>query len=604
MEYRKVCKVCGKIFCYNDNDLKSNKWNAVAGVLGSVASIANAVDGTRYDMYEQNKLADRAVSKITDFSKCPYCGSRDIRDLTEDEYRDFQDGLIGSSGTSGSNGIQINTNASTDALIQRGMLFLEEGNWKTAQAYFDNALDAEPTNSDAYIGKMMVDFRLKTIDDLNKYDQTIDANPNFIKALRFASGEKLEQIEKIGQNIKRRITNIENEAKYQEAIHLLNLGGFSNIDAAQQVFTNLDTFKDSQVYIEKCIEEKFKYAKNQINKEESSSISEGIKILNSISNYGNSSDLVLQAERRLKEVTEKEEEKAAAEAIEEELKSQRTKKIKIAVCIAAVVLSILGFIYATVIVPSNKYKTAISYYENGNYSEAYTLFSDLGNYKDSSSFKEDLYIYYLVPNSAVGDEIIYGKYEQNNNSSDGKEDIVWVVLAKEGDDKVLLLSKFGLDCQPYNSTETDVTWETCSLRGWLNGTFINDAFNENEKKIIQATKLSADKNDDFETNPGNSTVDKVFLLSQLEGEKYLPSDNDRICNGTEYAYAQGTKKWDDGNCAWWLRSPGTKNDVALLVIHSGGIGLKKEGYLDQYFGSTVTGDHFAVRPAIWLNISQ
>lgn len=41
---------------------------------------------------------------------------------------------------------------------------------------------------------------------------------------------------------------------------------------------------------------------------------------------------------------------------------------------------------------------------------------------------------------------------------------------------MLLLSEKSLDEKPYNMKAANVTWETCTLRDWLNNTFIHEAF--------------------------------------------------------------------------------------------------------------------------------
>lgn len=116
---------------------------------------------------------------------------------------------------------------------------------------------------------------------------------------------------------------------------------------------------------------------------------------------------------------------------------------------------------------------------------------------------------------------------------------------------LLLVSKQALDCQQYNSTYTDVTWENCSLRKWMNGTFLNNAFSAEEQAQIQNANVSADKNPEYSTNPGNATTDKVFLLSITEAEKYFSYDYARQCKPTKYVIANGGDvNSDNGNC-WW-----------------------------------------------------
>ena len=108
--------------------------------------------------------------------------------------------------------------------------------------------------------------------------------------------------------------------------------------------------------------------------------------------------------------------------------------------------------------------------------------------------------------------------------------------------------------------------------------------------------VSADKNPKYSTNPGNATTDKVFLLSITEVEKYFSSDSARQCEPTEYAIANGAYvNSDNGNCWWWLRSPGDDRYFAALVLSDG---------LVYYSGNSVHDDLGCVRPALWINLDS
>lgn len=191
-------------------------------------------------------------------------------------------------------------------------------------------------------------------------------------------------------------------------------------------------------------------------------------------------------------------------------------------------------------------------------------------------------------------------YQQNNNESTEKEVIEWLVLSKE-DDKMLVISRYALDRQQYNTPYSNVTWETCSLRIWLHGTFINDVFTPDEQKMIQITSVAADKNPSYYTSPGNNTTNKVFLLSITEANKYFSSDIERKCIPTEYAIAQGAftsniySVGDKVTCWWWLRSPGNNPSNAANVSSDGSV--NRDGLNVNYF-------HGAVRPAIWINLGN
>jgi tetratricopeptide (TPR) repeat protein len=198
-----------------------------------------------------------------------------------------------------------------------------------------------------------------------------------------------------------------------------------------------------------------------------------------------------------------------------------------------------------------------------------------------------------LSDAEVGDTVLLGSYEQDNDTSDGAEPIEWAVLDKQGG-KALLVSKYALDCKPYNDVYEDVTWETCTLRSWLNGEFYETAFSETERALVAQTTNSNPDNAYYGTEGGADTTDSVFLLSIDEAEKYFSSDDGRVCYPTDYAVSQGA--WtnsDTGACSWWLRSPGRGSGHAAIVCSGGSV--------DSY-GWGVVNDGDAVRPALWVNL--
>lgn len=127
-----------------------------------------------------------------------------------------------------------------------------------------------------------------------------------------------------------------------------------------------------------------------------------------------------------------------------------------------------------------KYNKAMFMSQNGDYDGAIAVFEELGEYSDSADKAKDIYKKQHSFDKKVGHYVSFGKYEQDNNTSNGKEKIEWLVLEVK-DGKALVISKYALDCKPYNTSSTNVTWETCSLRNWLNNDFINSAFSATEK---------------------------------------------------------------------------------------------------------------------------
>ena len=204
------------------------------------------------------------------------------------------------------------------------------------------------------------------------------------------------------------------------------------------------------------------------------------------------------------------------------------------------------------------------------------------------------------------DCIYFGKYYQSNSST--KEPIKWRVLSVDGNDAFLLADQ-NLDAKPYNEEETDVTWATCTLRTWLNDTFLNTAFTSAEQAAIKNTTVVNDDNPEYGTEGGVNTTDKVYLLSIAEactpaygfnGDFY--ASETKLAKNTAYAKECGARTWMaeygmaeyEGNGDWWLRSPGDDSTSARCVSFT--------GYGNAYGG--VYNDSIAVRPALHLNLSS
>lgn len=80
---RKKCKVCGEVWCYTEEDVKANKKNAMRS---ASQSLSGAMTGNLLVAQTASIAANQIGDKIIDFSKCPHCGSKDIRDLDESEW--------------------------------------------------------------------------------------------------------------------------------------------------------------------------------------------------------------------------------------------------------------------------------------------------------------------------------------------------------------------------------------------------------------------------------------------------------------------------------------------------------------------------------------
>ena len=186
------------------------------------------------------------------------------------------------------------------------------------------------------------------------------------------------------------------------------------------------------------------------------------------------------------------------------------------------------------------------------------------------------------------------------------EPIVWQVLDCE-DDGVYVMSKSLLDSQAYNNFYECVTWETCSLRFWLNNDFYNRAFSANEKSKILTKTITNENNPNVGTSGGNDTTDKLWLLSYSDSinskygfsSDYSVYDTARRAQGTDYAKSQGlwvsTSSFYNGYPYWWLRTPGHSSYDACKVYNDGYVVSDYNNVFFTYDG---------VRPAFKLNLNS
>ncbi len=214
-------------------------------------------------------------------------------------------------------------------------------------------------------------------------------------------------------------------------------------------------------------------------------------------------------------------------------------------------------------------------------------------------------------NLSIGQTFTMGRYEQDNNPGNGKEPIEWQVLTVQND-RALVISKYALDFREYNDTITDITWENCTLRRWLNGDFYNSSFSEGEKQQILLVTNENPDNPMFGTNGGNRTQDRIFVLSSDEAQRYFSSDASRICQVTDYAAANYESAYSAiteyylhrsdsfTEAFWWLRTPGDSPLKTVHVTRDGSIYFNGYGAMILINGTAYND----VRPALWIKTAD
>ena len=523
-------------------------------------------------------------------------------------------------------------------LLERAFMFLEDGDWAKADIYCESVLDQEPKCAEAYLGKLMAEVKVHKKEDLSKAREPIDQTDNYSKVMRFADESLRESLSKAKELQ-------HNEQRYTEAVACM--AAASDEDAyrsASQKFLLLGSYKDSSSRREQCIQRADRIIADRRQREEIKrkediysraekcmrlgtveGCNSAIRLYESIPGFRSSAVQISECRRKIEEIKAKE----AARQVAVEKAKKKVKKIAIIATPIVCVCIVFVIVLTTVIIPKQKCNKALDMIESGDYEAGYAILKELGENKNIQSNKYDRAIKLidsgdyqtayalldglsykdsaeklqsirslLLAKAIPGDTVYFGKYEQDYDASNGKEDIEWLVLDKKND-KVLLISKHVLVDKAFDESGSNATWENCSLRKWLNADFINDAFSTDEQSKIQSTHVAADKNPKTDVDSGNPTTDKVFLLSIAEVEKYLPSAEAKKAERLFDAVA-GRNVF----VPWWLRTTGASEGQFILVSD----GPQKCATLINIAGSITYGGNSVnspkgVRPAMWISIS-
>ena len=369
------------------------------------------------------------------------------------------------------------------------------------------------------------------------------------------------------------------ECNYQLALEM-EAGGAQNAQAAYDAFKALGAYKDSA---ERVAAYETKYY-DAVSKNRAGEFDAAITLFTELGTFSNSAEWL----------TETQNAKAYAAAAS----LMAFEKYEEAI---AAFKALSGYRDSDAQITECSYLRAEELRENGQYLEACNIYLKIKGYRDVDEIIEkDEDIASAVALQAkftTGSYVTLGNYPQTKAGNDNTP-IKWLVLGSDGE-TALLISRYALDCKPYNEKYESTTWETCTLRGWLNNEFFNKAFSTEEKQYILQSNVSADENPKYSTNPGNATKDKVFLLSIVEANKYFKGDDARKCAPTDYAIKQGAYTSDsykvEGRkaCRWWLRSPGFISLGAAYVCGDGSI---------RDVGRDVSLSDGAVRPCVRVRL--
>lgn len=313
----------------------------------------------------------------------------------------------------------VNNNISVEALIDRAFLLIEDGENDKADEYLEHALNVAPKHPMIYVGKLMLETRVRKQENLANLTHSFETSPNYEKAIRFAD----PQLKSVLEGYVAKIEDNNIKVTYDEAVARMkdalseddflyakglfdSISDYINARELSAVCTEKATIAKKEAIYQKTMKLMHSKTSNRI-----ATLKKAIEEFNSIKDYKDAFVQIDNCERLIyseKDTLTK--------------KKKRNTKIFLISIILFVAIIVATVIYFGVIIPKHNYAKAEELFANAKYSEAYEIYDTLDNYKDSvEKAKECIYIQATVLRNEKNWEEANALFEQIKEYKDSSD---------------------------------------------------------------------------------------------------------------------------------------------------------------------------------------
>ena len=284
----------------------------------------------------------------------------------------------------------------TAALLRRAFMYLEDGEWESADEYCEKVLDMEPENPQAYLGKLMADMEVTSREQLRDVSQSFENSPDYRKILRFGDSALQNELKEYAAHIRDRIEQERQQKIYLRAKNIMNrsMGITESTEAkkryweAQSLFASIEKYEDAKQMAEKCkqladevdFEDIYVEACKAQKTDFEIYLVRAMNLFQSIPQWKDAAKRAKDCELRI-EYQRKEAEKRR---IEDERKRKRSNAIILIVCAVLAIVVAGTMLYNSFVEPMLRYNQGVRFIEEGEYEKAISIFTELGEYKDSA----------------------------------------------------------------------------------------------------------------------------------------------------------------------------------------------------------------------------
>lgn len=270
-------------------------------------------------------------------------------------------------------------------LLKRVFMFLEDGDWESADEYCERVLDQEPECAQAYLGKLMAELQVNTKEALKDVEEPFDGSNNYEKIIRFADKELSDMIEGCVKYIAdRNEINIKKQ-KYNEALEKMNSAHTeAEYKLAAYDFNFVKDYENAEALSKECFEKAETARKDAIyasalsylsNSKNVSEIESVIKTFESIIDWKDARQKIEICKVRIITINEEkmkreEEERREQARKEEELRRKKAKSKRTQIIIIVLIaLAVALIVFKSTTNCSAKDNDAVQLYENNDVNE-------------------------------------------------------------------------------------------------------------------------------------------------------------------------------------------------------------------------------------------
>lgn len=157
-----------------------------------------------------------------------------------------------------------NSSSEISPLLTRAFMYLEDGDWESADNYCERVLDMDPKNGKAYLGKLMAQLRVNWKSSLKDQKTPFYNNSNYQKIIRFGDEALKKELKSFNEYIEERNEHERLEDTYNNAVRSMEEAfektkdeekpyeAIEDYENAVSKLREIPDYKDASTLIEEC----------------------------------------------------------------------------------------------------------------------------------------------------------------------------------------------------------------------------------------------------------------------------------------------------------------------------------------------------------------